>query len=108
MRSGLIALLAVALASTAAAAAGKGGGAGGHEPGQHPQASLSLNYGKIEHTYKQQQPSGTARSKRVSDKNATSASSTKTSNASKKGAINFGDIKGESQDDKHKDWIEIR
>ena len=21
--------------------------------------------------------------------------------------INFGDIKGESQDDKHKDWIEV-
>jgi type VI protein secretion system component Hcp len=59
MRVYLILGAALALTISPAMAGGKGG-AGGHTTTQnHPQESVSLNYGKVGYTYKQQKPDGT-------------------------------------------------
>ncbi len=58
MRGYLIIGTALALAITPAMAGGKGGG-GGQASSSHPQESMSLNYGKIEHTYTQKKTGAT-------------------------------------------------
>ena len=61
MRVGIISLIVgLGLAAGTSALAG-GKGAGGRPPaGQHPQESISLNYGKTEQTYKIQNQNGAA------------------------------------------------
>jgi hypothetical protein len=57
MRKYLIAALVLAVGTASAIAGGKGGG--GHATAStHSQESVSLNYGKIEHSYQQQRVSG--------------------------------------------------
>jgi type VI protein secretion system component Hcp len=81
MRTPMIAVMALALATTPVFAGGKGGGGGGHATNQSPKESTSFNYGKIEHTYTQQKRSdgsggGNVSGKYVSTK-GTSARTTK-------------------------------
>lgn len=60
-----VAILSVMAMPGAALAGGKGGG-GGHSAGSKPSESMTLNYGKIEHTYSQQsasKKSGTTKEK---------------------------------------------
>jgi type VI protein secretion system component Hcp len=60
MRAYVIIGATLALAITPAIAGDKSGG-GGHTATQnHPQENISLSYGKVEHTYTQQKPNGTA------------------------------------------------
>jgi type VI protein secretion system component Hcp len=66
MRACVIVGATLALAISPAMAGGKSGG--GHSATQdHPQESISLNYGKVEHTYTQQKSSqtGQATGKRI-------------------------------------------
>lgn len=60
MRTSVIIGMALALAITPAIAGGKNGGGGNASTQNHPQESLSLSYGKVEHTYTQQKQDGTA------------------------------------------------
>jgi type VI protein secretion system component Hcp len=79
MRTPLIAIMALALATTPVFAGGKGGG--GHASNQNPKESTSFNYGKIEHTYTQQKRSDGSGGGNVSGKygstKGTSARTTK-------------------------------
>ena len=60
MRAFVIVGAALALAITPAVAGGKSGGGGNAATQNHPQESISLSYGKVEHTYTQQKADGTA------------------------------------------------
>jgi hypothetical protein len=53
-------IVGLGLAASAPALAGGKGGGGRPAAGQHPQESISLNYGKTEQTYKIQNQSGGA------------------------------------------------
>ncbi len=98
MRALTIGVVVALAASAPAFAGGKGGGGGsGHTSTEAPKSSTSLNYNKVELTYKPQKPDGT---------NATAA---------KKGKVNVKDISVTKKTDKssatlnekHKDWIEL-
>jgi len=69
MRAYVIIGAALALAITPAVAGGKGGG-GGHASAtqDRPQESISLSYGKTEHTYTQQKASRDAASGKATGK----------------------------------------
>jgi hypothetical protein len=57
MRKHFMAAIMLAVGTASAIAGGKGGG--GHASAStHPQESVTLNYGKIEHSYQQQRVSG--------------------------------------------------
>jgi type VI protein secretion system component Hcp len=58
----IVTVLTVAV-SGQALAGGKGGGGGGRASNDGPKGNISLNYGKIEHTYKPQSADGTSASK---------------------------------------------
>jgi type VI protein secretion system component Hcp len=60
MRAYVIIGTVLALAITPAVAGGKSGGGAHTSTQNHPQETMSLSYGKIEHTYTQQKPDGTA------------------------------------------------
>ena len=61
----IVTVLTVAVSGQALAGGkgGGGGGGGGRVSNDGPKGNISLNYGKIEHTYKPQSADGTSASK---------------------------------------------
>jgi type VI protein secretion system component Hcp len=59
----IVAVLTVAVSGQALAGGKGGGGGGGRVSSDGPKGNISLNYGKIEHTYKPQSADGTSASK---------------------------------------------
>jgi type VI protein secretion system component Hcp len=55
----IVAVLTVAVSGQALAGGKGGGGGGGRVSSDSPKGSVSLNYGKIEHSYKPQSDDGT-------------------------------------------------
>jgi hypothetical protein len=119
MRALTIGVIFALAASAPAFAGGKGGG--GHTSTETPKSSTSLNYNKVEVTYSKHRPDGngggnataakkgkvnvkdisvTKKTDKSSAKLVTSAPASKSTTGGKA----LGEIKGESLDDKHKDW----
>ena len=69
MRALYEAIIAVTVFTVAASgqalAGGKGGGGGGQVSGDGPKGNISLNYGKIEHTYTPQKADGSLSAKKT-------------------------------------------
>ncbi len=62
----IIAVMVLTVAASGQAlAGGKGGGGGGQVSGDGPKGDISLNYGKIEHTYTPQKADGSLSAKKT-------------------------------------------